>query len=73
MIAGIRALDHAVEQQLRPGASLPVKALAREAFSTLAEALRACAKDEKDVQARQRAFNGASMSLWSDDNMGSIG
>jgi len=70
---GIRALDHAVEQQIRPGASLPVRALAREAAASLFEALEACAKDEKDVAARQRAFAASSLSLWSDDLMGPIG
>lgn len=73
MTAGVRALDHAAEQQIRPNAPLPVRVLAREAFATLYEALRACAKDEKDVEARQRAFAGASMSLWSDDQIGSLG
>lgn len=70
---GVRALDHAVEQQIRPNAPLPVRVLAREAFSTLYESLKACAKDEKDVEARQRAFAGAAMSLWSDDLIGSLG
>jgi len=70
---GVRALDHAAEQQIRPNAPLPVRVLAREAFATLFEALKACAKDEKDVEARQRAFAGASMSLWSDDQIGSLG
>lgn len=70
---GVRALDHAAEQQIRPNAPLPVRVLAREAFATLFESLKACAKDEKDVEARQRAFAGASMSLWSDDMIGSLG
>jgi len=69
----MRAVDHAVEQQIRPAASIPVKAMAREALSILFEALRACAKDERDVQARQRAFTGASMSLWSDAKIAGIG
>ena len=71
--AGIRALDHCVEQQYRPNASLPVRALARESAGTLFESLRACYQNSTDVQARQRALIGAWLSLWSDDLIGPIG
>jgi alcohol dehydrogenase class IV len=72
-LAGIRALDHTVEQQYRPNAPLPVRALAREAAGTLFESLRACHKNATDVEARQRALVGAWLSLWSDDLIGPIG
>ncbi|CAF1392772.1 unnamed protein product, partial [Rotaria sordida] len=70
---GIRALDHCVEQQYRSSAPLPVRALAREAAGTLFESLRACHKNEKDVEARQRALIGAWLSLWSDDRITYLG
>jgi len=70
---GIRALDHCVEQQYRPNAPLPVRALAREAAGTLFESLRACHRNSTDVEARQRALIGAWLSLWSDDLIGSLG
>ncbi|UJR11497.1 hypothetical protein I4U23_015677 [Adineta vaga] len=70
---GIRALDHCVEQQYRPNAPLPVRALAREAAGTLFESLRACYKNATDVEARQRALIGAWLSLWSDDRLGPLG
>jgi alcohol dehydrogenase class IV len=66
-------LDHCVEQQYRPNAPLPVRALAREAAGTLFESLRACQQNSTDVQARQRALIGAWLSLWSDDLIGPIG
>ncbi|CAF0822978.1 unnamed protein product [Adineta ricciae] len=70
---GIRALDHCVEQQYRPNAPIPVRVLAREAAGILFESLRACHKDAKDVEARQRALIGAWLSLWSDDRIGPLG
>jgi len=70
---GIRALDHCVEQQYRPNASIPVRALAREAAGTLVEALRACHKNATDVEARQRALCGIWLSLWSDNLIGPLG
>jgi len=70
---GIRALDHCVEQQYRSNAPLPVRALAREAAGTLFESLRACHKDETDVEARQRALIGAWQSLWSAELTSPIG
>ncbi len=63
-------MDHSVEQQYRPNAPLPVRALAREAAGTLFESLRACYKDSTDVEARQRALLGAWLSLWPDDLIG---
>jgi alcohol dehydrogenase class IV len=71
--AGIRALDHCVEQQYRPNAPLPVRSLAREGAGILFEALRACHRNAEDVEARQRALIGAWLSLWSDDRIGPMG
>ena len=71
--AGIRALDHCVEQQYRPEAPIPVRALAREAAGTLFESLRACHQNPTDVQARQRALVGAWLSLWSADLSSPVG
>lgn len=72
-VAGIRALDHCVEQQYRPNAAVPLRALAREAAGTLFESLRACYRNSTDVEARQRALIGAWMSLWSDSLITSLG
>lgn len=72
-VAGIRALDHCVEQQYRSNTPLPVRVLAREGAGILFEALRACFKNSQDVEARQRALIGAWLSLWSDDRITSIG
>lgn len=71
--AGIRALDHCVEQQYRANAPFPVRVLAREAAGILFQSLRACHKDPLDAEARQRALIGAWLSLWSDDRLGPIG
>ncbi len=66
-------MDHCVEQQYRPNAPLPARALAREGAGTLFESLRACHRNSLDVQARQRALIGAWMSIWSDDLLGPLG
>ena len=47
--------------------------LAREAAGMLFESLRACHKDEKDVEARQRALIGSWLSIWSDDRISGLG
>lgn len=72
-VAGIRALDHCVEQQYRPNATVPSRALAREGAGTLFESLRACYRNSTDVEARQRALIGVWMSLWSDSLIAGLG
>ncbi|CDZ98734.1 Alcohol dehydrogenase, class IV [Phaffia rhodozyma] len=62
--SGIRALDHAVETLYRKGAQLPMKNLALVAIKDLFEALPACKKDEKDLDARGRLQIAAWQSLW---------
>lgn len=47
--------------------------LAREAAGTLFESLRACHRNEKDVEARQRALMGAWLSLWPDERITPLG
>ena len=72
-LAGIRALDHCIEQQYRAEASPPVRALAREGAGILFQALRASHRDEESADARQRALIGAWMSLWSDEGIVALG